>query len=278
MNITTTSPSNQSSVVDTQVCMAYCLADKINLENITNRFGDRYVLIRYKDVCHVHDTKLQFHLYIFRYGSLVFWGGSEDIRSMLINQLRQDFVEEYEDSTGDNFTYTKGTGIDIKNDFLSFLPEDTHTRLAFSHAIAQSVKLNHFEDVAVATVESTRSIPEALAIKGKIDMHRKDFARMRGKLYLVSAKINLQHDLLDIPEYYWENPAYEGQYQSMARYLEIVPRIGALNRKLDVIHELFDMLADEQKHNHSAHLEWVIIILITFEIVMFVLHDILHLF
>ena len=42
-------------------------------------------------------------------------------------------------------------------------------------------------------------------------------------------------------------------------------------------HELFEMLADEQKHKHSATLEWIIIWLIAVEILMFLVNDfVLH--
>jgi uncharacterized Rmd1/YagE family protein len=42
-----------------------------------------------------------------------------------------------------------------------------------------------------------------------------------------------------------------------------------LSNKLDVIHELFEMLADDLNHKHSSFLEWIIIILIAFEIATF---------
>ncbi|MDD1623685.1 MAG: RMD1 family protein, partial [Methylococcaceae bacterium] len=46
------------------------------------------------------------------------------------------------------------------------------------------------------------------------------------------------------------------------------PRTEVLSKKLETIHELFEMLADEQKHRHSSILEWIIIWLIAFEIGM----------
>ncbi|MFT4940233.1 MAG: putative Rmd1/YagE family protein, partial [Paraglaciecola sp.] len=71
------------------------------------------------------------------------------------------------------------------------------------------------------------------------------------------------------PEFFWEYPEFESIYNLAARYLEIHTRVDLLSKKLATIHELFDMLADEQKHQHSSFLEWIIIILIAVEIVMF---------
>ena len=42
-----------------------------------------------------------------------------------------------------------------------------------------------------------------------------------------------------------------------------------LKNRLEVIQELLEMMADEQKHSHSNMLEWIIITLIAIEIVLF---------
>ena len=61
----------------------------------------------------------------------------------------------------------------------------------------------------------------------------------------------------------------EHYYLSLSRYLEIAPRATVLKNRLEVIQELLEMMADEQKHSHSSMLEWIIIILIAIEIGLF---------
>jgi len=97
---------------------------------------------------------------------------------------------------------------------------------------------------------------------------------MRGNLFLTKSDIILNYDLLDTPEFFWEYPELESTYEMAARYLEIKPRVDVLSKKLETIHELLEMLADEQKHKHSANLEWTIIWLIAIEILFFLIHDI----
>jgi uncharacterized Rmd1/YagE family protein len=53
--------------------------------------------------------------------------------------------------------------------------------------------------------------------------------------------------------------------------LEIAPRATVLKNRLEVIQELLEMMADEQKHSHSSMLEWIIIILIAIEIVIYLM-------
>lgn len=84
----------------------------------------------------------------------------------------------------------------------------------------------------------------------------------------------LNYDLLDVPDFFWEYPELDAYYTMISDYLEVRQRVDVLSKKLETIHELFEMLADEQKHKHSSLLEWIIIWLIAFEIVVFLVHDI----
>jgi uncharacterized Rmd1/YagE family protein len=101
---------------------------------------------------------------------------------------------------------------------------------------------------------------------------------MRGELFLAKSRINLHYDLLDSPEFFWEYTELSSYYNTVANYLEIRNRIEVLNKKLEVIHEIFDMLAEEQKHRHSSLLEWIIIWLICVEVFFTITHDILKLY
>ena len=107
-----------------------------------------------------------------------------------------------------------------------------------------------------------------MAYTGKIILIKKEISKKIGELFLVKSKMNLHYDLLDTPEFFWEYPEYENQYEKLIKYLDIKSRVEVLNKKLEVIQELLHVLGDEQKHRYSSFLEWIIIILIAFEIVI----------
>ena len=107
-----------------------------------------------------------------------------------------------------------------------------------------------------------------LATNGKINLSKKNISKKIGELFLVKSKINLHYDLLNTPEFFWEYPEFENQYIIMIKYLDIKSRVEVLNKKLEIIQELLHVLGDEQKHKYSSFLEWIIIILIAFEIVI----------
>ena len=189
-------------------------------------------------------------------------------KKRLIDQLLKFAVNPLENYVEEDlaFQVSESEGVRIRNDLIDVDDLTELTCLALSHALAQSTKLAFFEASIEETIKKTKYIPEALAKKGTIALSRKKLARERGRVYLEKSHIILQYNLLDTPEFIWEYPELEHYYLALSRYLEIAPRATVLKSRLEVIQELLEMMADEQKHSHSSMLEWIIIILIAIEI------------
>ncbi|MBU1191713.1 MAG: RMD1 family protein [Gammaproteobacteria bacterium] len=212
--------------------------------------------------------------WMFDYGVIVFWAIDEDERRALLRRLHLE-GDNIEDSRQEHFRFiTSGNEVRINHDTITLADDDPLSRLAVSHALAQSLKLIEYEWQAQCTIQKHSNLPEALATTGKIALSRREIAKIRGQLFGTKSDIILHYGLLDTPEFFWEYPEYETTYNRAARYLEIRQRVDLLSKKLETIHEMFEMLADEQKHQHSAFLEWIIIILIAIEIVIFVAQEI----
>jgi uncharacterized Rmd1/YagE family protein len=212
------------------------------------------------------------------YGVLVVWGMTLESMEVLFKKTKPFEEGKHHQTFTDEFTFITTGTIGIKDDVIFLASDDVMEKLAISHGIAQSVKLQEFEIRAQSTIEDTVHIPKNIAQSGKTYLSRKQISKMRGNLYLVKSDINLRYDLLDTPEFFWEYPEVERPYELMAKYLDVRSRIEILNKKLEVIHELFSMLADEQNHKHAFALEWIIILLIAIEIFMFLFLEIFKLF
>ena len=63
-----------------------------------------------------------------------------------------------------------------------------------------------------------------------------------------------------------QDDEWEPLYQRTAKYMEIEKRVSVLNHRLDIIADLFDMLASEMHAKHASNLEIIIIILIMIEV------------
>lgn len=257
-------------------CSSYVLCERINLDKLHNDLGNKFECQQFHDAIAI--VKEQRVSIVFNYGIVVFWGHEKDERLEILSTLRPYMINLITEKESEKFSYSIGSEISIKNDHITLVDDSVIEKLSFSHPMAQSLKLSEFELTIQRAIETTREIPKRVAKTGKTQLSRQEIAKMRGYLFIVKSELNLNYDLLDKPEFFWEYPELDGNYRIASSYLEVESRLEVLNKKLEVIHELFSMLADEQSHKHSALLEWIIIILIAVEIVMTLAKELAHYF
>jgi len=222
---------------------------------------------RYRDAVQIDVTGGE--AWLFEYGVIVFWGVDEDEKLALLHRLHvSESVLKGQHQEHLRFS-VNSEALKLQQDLITLSSNDVLLRLSVSHGLAQSIKLNEYEQKAQDTISQYAYLPHKLAETGKIKLSRKALAKVRGHLFSTKSDIFLHYGLLDTPEFFWEYPEYEYAYSATSRYLDIRPRVELLSNKLDVIHELFEMLADDLNHKHSSFLEWIIIILIAFEIATF---------
>lgn len=232
--------------------------------------------VTYRNVLHIEWHQGQ--VFIFDYGVVVFWQLSIADRQDFILKLEQFADHPLQHLVDDEFSFElKADKPTIKNDHIIVQDDDVKTWLAVSHGIAQSTKLGQFEYQVQQTINDAVYIPKNIAETGSTKLSRKELSQLRGRLFITKSDIMLNYDLLDVPDFFWEYPELDLYYAMIADYLEVKQRVEVLSKKLETIHELFEMMADEQKHKHSSLLEWIIIWLIAFEIVVFLVHDVFRL-
>jgi uncharacterized Rmd1/YagE family protein len=250
-------------------CAAFCLALRFDINELAKLLSDATLIRIIKGALLIEDE--QSWSVVFAYGAVVHWNVSTE-EQLKLHQLLLDHAENPLASTEeDHFTFALECPVTrIIEDHIEIESSDPILIFSLSQGMAQSIKLASFETNAITTINNTTYIPKSLAENGRIKLSRHKIAKIRGQLFLTKSDIILNYDLLDTPDFFWEYPEYEAFYSITAKYLEIAQRTEVLSKKLETIHELFEMLADEQKHRHSSILEWIIIWLIAFEIGMMI--------
>jgi uncharacterized Rmd1/YagE family protein len=259
-------------------CASYCTAEDYNIDELAKYLRKEGLDPKFYDnVIHIHkiresneEAEFDAEIYIFPYGCLSLWGLSEEEEIAFINDIKNYEINSLTDHTVDTSTYDYGdaTRIDEEDDAIVLESTDDLIKLSLSHGLTQSVKLEAFEFKISQTIEKTRNLPEELASLGKISLSRKKLSQKIGALFAERNSINLHCDILDTPEFFWRRPRYETFYRMAAEYMDLSQRLDILNRRLGVIHELYDILSNELKHAHSSRLEWIIILLIVSEVAM----------
>ncbi len=249
---------------------ALCIAERFQFDALYEHLSKQAHAARIRNVIIVNPDE-GVRAFLFDYGVCVLFQYDYESEKRLIDQLLKFAINPLESYVEEDLEYQLSAteGVRIRNDLIDLDDLSELTCLSLAHALAQSTKLAFFESSIEETIKKTKYIPEALAKRGMVALSRTKLARERGRVYLEKSHIILQFNLLDTPEFIWEYPELEHYYLALSRYLEIAPRATVLKNRLEVIQELLEMMADEQKHSHSSMLEWVIIVLIAIEIALF---------
>jgi uncharacterized Rmd1/YagE family protein len=263
-------------------CTSYCTAGSYKLAAIADFFkAEQYSTQLYRNVLHLTKKNQQWHVFLFANGCLVTWGLRKLQEQQLLTQIKVFSVDPLEEIETDRFIYKIADATKIRPhqrlnaDVITIDAEETDNvqlKLAISYGLAQSVKLQSYESSIEKTVNNNQHISVELAKTGKISLSRKLISRRIGEIFLERSSVNLTGEYFDVPEYFWQYSNLENYYIMTEQFLDIPKRVAALNHKLNVLHELFDMLNNQLQHRHSSMLEIVIILLIFIEIVLNVFH------
>ncbi len=256
-------------------CVSFCSTESYRLATIANFFRNTgHTIKQYRKVLHVFHPQKEFDVFIFSYGCLVVWNMSRKEEKQLLEQLTPFAINPLPTIEIDRFVFRYDDHVEITTherfnvDIITLESESSQLKLAISYGLAQSIQLESYEGAVQKTIEQNAHYPEQLAKKGSIALTQTEISRRMGQIFLARSSINLNSEYLAAPEYFWEHPSFEDYYNMSERFLDIPRRVATLNQKLDVLHELFDMLSSQLQHRHSNMLEIVIILLIFVELVI----------
>ncbi len=250
-------------------CTNYCTASSYKIPSLFEFLQTKGPTQLFKDVIHFEvkeNNTAKGDVFYFSYGVLVSWGLNDMEEALFLSYAKPFEKHPSHKTERDDFSYIYGDTSKIVEDEITL--QDTHvlTKLAISHGLAQSVKLTIFEALIQETITQTKYLPKELAGSGKISLSRKEMSKKMGEIFINRNFINLHADILDIPEFFWNYPELEHFYKMSAHYVDISKRVDTLNKRLSVVHELFEILSSQLNHQHSSRLEWTIIILIVIEV------------
>ncbi|KAB5570551.1 hypothetical protein GE09DRAFT_711408 [Coniochaeta sp. 2T2.1] len=222
-------------------------------------------------------------VFLFDYGVVVIWGMSLQQEQKFLKEIAKFETEKLAPDDVEteffNFYYTREYQARIYNDFITLRDKNNYmTKLAISHALAQSVKTSLFEELIASTIDTCKDIPTQIALTGKIALSRTQINMQIGELFILRINIHLNGSVLDVPELFWVEPQLEPVYKAVRGYLEMDQRVSLLTGRLDVIADLLAVLKDHLSHGHGEKLEWIVIVLIAAEILVALVNIVVDLY
>jgi uncharacterized Rmd1/YagE family protein len=247
---------------------AFCTAQSYPIKALFDAFKVHYKATLIRDVVHIELAPECRDIFCFGYGVTVFWGLDEREEKQFLDFIHSFEIRPVESQEKEVMSFSFGISSKIEEEEIILPDTELFSRLAISHGLAQSVKLATFENAIQKTIDSTKHIPEQLASRGRIPLSKCEIRKKMGELFIERSHVNLHSDILDVPEFFWEHSEVEPLYIMIANHLDLETRIEVLNARLDIVHDLFEMLGNELNHQHSSKLEWIIIWLIVFEVII----------
>jgi uncharacterized Rmd1/YagE family protein len=140
--------------------------------------------------------------------------------------------------------------------------------LVIADVLAKSVVLAHDEREVEKVFEIIEPFAKELADHGRTRRDRKGVLQLIGNALLVQHRVSGRVAIAEKPDALWDRPDLERLYARLEDEYELKERLDTLSRKLAVVSETANTLADIIDTRRSLRLEIIIVLLIAFEIVI----------
>lgn len=211
-------------------------------------------------------------VYLYYFGGIVFLNCSDDIMARCIEGLKQH-VESLKDFP--QLPFREDYCLEINPAVETSITNDSAVMPAFKQelleiicfVIAKSVALERIEE-RVDTVFDEVGVKISRLGQGVLELPDRDLAK------LASTVLNFKYTsiahimVLDKPEIAWDNEEADRFYLTISNLFELRPRYQEIKHKAETLLDVTDVFSNLSHARRSARLEWIIIILIAFEIIM----------
>jgi uncharacterized Rmd1/YagE family protein len=140
--------------------------------------------------------------------------------------------------------------------------------LVIADVLAKSVVLADDEREVAKVLEIIEPFAKDLADHGQARRNRKQVLQLIGSALLVQHGISGRVAIGEKPDVLWDRPDLERLYARLEDEYELKERVEALNRKLAIVAETANTVADIIDTRRSLRLELIIVLLIAFEILI----------
>ena len=173
--------------------------------------------------------------------------------------------ENYEDDF--EIIISRDDALTINNEFIILNEIHPFQFEIISTVLAKSVSLDKIEYEIEILTDHLEELVELLA-KGDLKPKEKQLATIWSRIlgFKYNTISNLM--LLDKPDITWDNVDAEKLYEKMSSFFELKHRYDIIKHKTDTLEDITQAFGNLTQAKKSNRLEWIIIILISFEIIM----------
>lgn len=211
-------------------------------------------------------------VYLSRFGAVVFWNASPAVVEVVLGDLAalpglgtrveaaRDDLRVYLGAEADRVTFSEVWLRELTLDKLKIV----------SLALAQSVALDSVEAEVSRALDRFQPVVEALRAEGRLVPGQRELLRTVGFALAVRAAVLDTLTLFDDPPETWESEALAHLDSALFDQFDLEERLAAVNQKVAYLQDAGATVLDVLAHRKDQRLEWIIIVLILVEVVLFV--------
>ena len=215
------------------------------------------------------------HMVIFNYGSVVFFnfGESEaqqllyDLRPFCVEPIRRE-VQMTEDYTIIERPHLRESCV-LQNDLTVLRELDLHSATVISTVMAQTVALDSYSVLVDKMLDEFTDFNHSVEKTGLFTaIPKNDLYKLVAKNNAVLIDVLSKLSLLERSDIAWRMPQYVHVWEGLREEFEVEPRFSNLKYKLNLIQDNTKFFLEVMHNQKSNMLEWIIIVLISAEIVV----------
>lgn len=136
--------------------------------------------------------------------------------------------------------------------------------------VAKSVALERIEERIDVVFDEVEGLIANLG-KGRLELPDRDMARLASSILSFKYTSIAHIMVLDKPDITWDNQEADRLYLTMASLFELNQRYQEIKHKSETLLDMTDVFTGLSHARRSARLEWIIIVLIAIEIVIYLM-------
>jgi uncharacterized Rmd1/YagE family protein len=160
------------------------------------------------------------------------------------------------------------SSIAITNDY-AVMPRYEHPFIGIiSFVIAKSVALERIEEQVDKVLDEMEEMITQLD-QGKLGLPDKRLAKLASRILNFKYRSISFIMVLDKPDITWDNPEADRLYLTMANLFELNQRYHEIRHKSETLMDITEVFTSLSHARRSSRLEWIIIVLIAIEILIY---------
>lgn len=208
----------------------------------------------------------------YDFGAIVFFGVEEGERKRMLELVLAKVGPEPHPPMEESLSLDvqPNASFEVSFDRVVVPALDLPTAQVVALVLAQSVAMEYYEEDVDRIMARLRSITEALSLTGKFSGSVHELIKFIGSGMHTRNQVVFTLALLDTPQLAWSDESLDLLYRGLRTQFEIVDRYNALDHKLTMIQDTFELLADLTQQRRSWVLEVAVAIFVAIEVCLWV--------